>query len=221
MTTNRVPPALDPASATNRSPGHERSDEAETARARHRAYTWADPQPTAEATLQLSGLEVLRGISAGKLPRPPALDTLAIDPVEIEPGRVVFEMTPAEWHYNPLGTVHGGVLAALADTALGCSVHSRLPAGTGYTTQGLNISFLRPVTVSTGRIRCEGIALSVGRRTAYATATITDLTGRLLSHATTTCLVFPTGGKPATPTDHHAGNHPPSPMCETRGSGSG
>lgn len=166
-----------------------------TPNTRSRACTWADPQPTAEATRQLSGLEVLRGISAGRLPRPPVLDTLAIDPVEVEPGRVVFEMTPAEWHYNPLGTVHGGVLATLADTAVGCSVHSRLPAGTSYTTQGINVSFLRPVTVDTGRIRCEGIALSVGRRTAYATATITDLAGRLLGHATTTCLVFPTGGQ--------------------------
>lgn len=138
---------------------------------RDRAYTWADPQATAESMQQLSGLEVLRRISAGKLPRPPALDTLAIDPAEVEPGRVVFELTPAEWHYNPLGTVHGGVLATLADTALGCSVHSRLPAGIGYTTQGINVSFLRPVTIDTGRIRCEGTALNVGRRTAYATAT--------------------------------------------------
>jgi len=124
------------------------------------------------------------------------------DPVEVEPGRVAFEMTPAEWHYNPLGTVHGGVLAALADTALGCSVHSRLPAGTGYTTQGLNISFLRPVTISTGRIRCEATALTVGRRTAYATATISDMTGRLLSHATTSCQIFTTNGNPPTSTDH-------------------
>lgn len=170
---------------------------------RHRAYTWADPQPTADATQQLSGLEVLQGISAGKLPRPPVFVTLAIDPVEVEPGRVVFEMTPAEWHYNPLGTVHGGVLATLADTALGCSVHSRLPAGTGYTTQGINVSFLRPVTIDTGRIRCEGTSLNVGRRTAYATATITDLAGRLLSHATTTCLLFPVGGQRPATTGHH------------------
>ncbi|MGY0063604.1 PaaI family thioesterase [Streptomyces sp. LZ34] len=94
------------------------------------------------------------------------------------------------------------MLAALADTARGCSVHSRRPAGTGYTAQGLNIGFLHPVTISTGRIRCEATALSIGRRTACATTTITDLTGRLLSHATTTCLVFPTGGKRSALTDH-------------------
>lgn len=161
----------------------------------HRAYTWQDPRPTVEAIGQLSGLEVLQGIGKGMLPTPPAMDTLAIEPVEVEPGRTVFELTPAVWHYNALGTVHGGVLATLADNALGASVYSRLPAETGYTTQGLTISFLRPVTVETGRIRCEGTAVHVGRRTAYATATVTDLNGRLFAHATTTCLIFPADGR--------------------------
>ncbi|GGK67068.1 PaaI family thioesterase [Streptomyces flaveus] len=161
----------------------------------HRAYTWQDPRPTAEAIGQMSGLEVLQGIGKGTLPTPPALDTLAIDPVEVGPGRTVFELTPAGWHYNALGTVHGGVLATLADNAMGASVYSQLPAGTGYTTQGLNITFLRPVTVDTGRIRCEGTAVHVGRRSAYATATVTDPTGRLLAHATTTCLIFPADGR--------------------------
>ncbi|MFI9169748.1 PaaI family thioesterase [Streptomyces lincolnensis] len=157
----------------------------------HRAYTWQDPRPTVEAIGQLSGLEVLQGIGKGLLPTPPAMDTLAIEPVEVEPGRTVFELTPTGWHYNALGTVHGGVLATLADNTLGAAVYTRLPAGTGYTTQGLTITFLRPVTIDTGRIRCEGTAVHVGRRTAYATATITDPTGKLLAHATTTCLVFP------------------------------
>ncbi|UUU34119.1 PaaI family thioesterase [Streptomyces sp. CA-210063] len=170
----------------------------------HRAYTWQDPRPTAEAIGQLSGLEVLQGIGKGTLPTPPAMDTLAIEPLEIEPGRTVFELTPAGWHYNALGTVHGGVLATLADNALGAAVFTRLPAGTGYTTQGLTITFLRPVTVDTGRIRCEGTAVHVGRRSAYATATVTDLTGRLLAHATTTCLIFPADGRQPARTSHHA-----------------
>lgn len=173
----------------------------------HRAYTWQDPRPTAEAIGQLSGLEVLQGIGKGTLPAPPAMDTLAIEPIEpieVEPGRTVFELIPAGWHYNALGTVHGGVLATLADNALGAAVYSRLPAQTGYTTQGLTITFLRPVTIDTGRIRCEGTAVHVGRRTAYATGGITDLTGRLLAHATTTCLIFPAGGRQPLRTDHHA-----------------
>ncbi|MGW1675705.1 PaaI family thioesterase [Streptomyces sp. NPDC002324] len=170
----------------------------------HRAYTWQDPRPTAEAIGQMGGLEVLQGIGKGTLPTPPAMDTLAIEPAEIEPGRTVFELTPAGWHYNALGTVHGGVLATLADNALGAAVFTRLPAGTGYTTQGLSITFLRPVTVDTGRIRCESTAVHVGRRSAYATATITDLTGKLLGHATTTCLIFPADGRQPAPTPHKA-----------------
>ncbi|MEU0172205.1 PaaI family thioesterase [Streptomyces massasporeus] len=170
----------------------------------HRAHTWQDPRPTAEAIGQLSGLEVLQGIGKGTLPTPPAMDTLAIEPVEVEAGRTAFELAPAGWHYNALGTVHGGVLATLADNALGAAVYTRLPAGTGYTTQGLTITFLRPVTVDTGRIRCEATAVHVGRRTAYATAAITDPTGKLLAHATTTCLIFPADGRPPARTREEA-----------------
>ncbi|MEU1006936.1 PaaI family thioesterase [Streptomyces sp. NPDC005890] len=118
-------------------------------------------------------------------------------------------MTPTGWHYNALGTVHGGVLATLADNALGACVYTRRPAGTGYTTQGINVTFLRPVTIDTGPIRCEGTALNVGRRTAYATAAITDLTGRLLAHATTTCL-----SRPPTGTRTHASTHRPGHLSD-------
>jgi uncharacterized protein (TIGR00369 family) len=158
---------------------------------RSRQYTWSDPSLSAAAAARISGLEFLQSISAGTLARPPALDTLAIDPVEVQQGRAVFEMTPAEWHYNPIGGVHGGVLATLADTALGCSVHSRLPAGTGYSTLEVKVNFVRPVTTATGRIRCVAQVLSFGRRAATAEARITDSNGKLYAHATTTCLLFP------------------------------
>jgi uncharacterized protein (TIGR00369 family) len=170
----------------------------------HRTYAWQDPRPIIEAAQQLSGLEVLQGIGRGTLPAPPAANTLAFELIEVEPGRTVFELTPAEWHYNVLGTVHGGVLATLADNALGAAVYSRLPAGTGYTTQGVNITFLRPVTVDSGRIRCEGTAVHVGRRTAYATATVTDPGGRLLAHATTSCQIFQADAHQPSRTGHHA-----------------
>lgn len=104
---------------------------------------------------------------------------------------MVFEMTPAEWHYNPIGGVHGGVLATLADTALGCAVHSRLPLGTGYSTLEVKPNFVRPVTTATGRIRYIGQVVSLGRRAATAEARITDSNGKLYTHATTTCLLFP------------------------------
>ncbi|MDT9697987.1 PaaI family thioesterase [Streptomyces sp. P17] len=170
----------------------------------HRTYTWSDPRPIVEAVQRLSGLEVLQDIGKGTLPAPPAIAALGIELIEVEPGRAIFELTPAGWHYNALGTVHGGVLATLADNALGAAVYTRLSAGTGYTTQGINITFLRPVTIDTGPVRCEGTALHVGRRTAYATATVTDLTGRLLAHATTNCQIFPAGGERPARTGQHA-----------------
>jgi uncharacterized protein (TIGR00369 family) len=162
--------------------------------ARKRSYTWSDPALTARALATTSGIDILRGIGAGRLPRPPILDTLGIDPVEVEEGRVVFEMTPQEWHYNPIGSVHGGVLSTLVDSALGCAIHSQLPAGIGYTTLEIKVSFVRPVTLQTGPIRCEGTVLSLGRRSATAEARVTTAAGKLVAHATTTCMIFPLEG---------------------------
>lgn len=159
--------------------------------ARARTYTWSDPAVTAAVTATTSGIDILRGIGDGALPLPPILGTLAIHPVEVEEGRIVFEMTPQEWHYNLIGSVHGGVISTLVDTALGCAVHSRLPAGIGYTTLEIKVNFVRPVTLQTGTIRCEGTILSLGRRSATAEARVTTAEGKLVAHATTTCMIFP------------------------------
>src|SRR6266545_4580797 len=91
---------------------------------------------------------------------------------------------------TPLGTVHGGVLATLLDTATGCAVHSTLPAGIGYTSLDLTTRFLRPVTTASGALRCEGTVISRGRTTALAEARLTDAKGRLIAHATSSCLLF-------------------------------
>jgi uncharacterized protein (TIGR00369 family) len=104
-------------------------------------------------------------------------------------------MAPREFHYNPLGTVHGGILATLLDTAAGCAVHSTLSAGVGYTSLDLTVKFLRPVTVASGALRCEGTVLSRGRTTALAEARLTDAKGRLVAHATSSCLLFETGAE--------------------------
>jgi uncharacterized protein (TIGR00369 family) len=160
---------------------------------RERSYSWSDPTVTASAVATTSGLEILQGILAGRFPPPPILDTLQIRAVEVEAGRIVFELTPAEWHYNPIGSVHGGVLSTLVDSALGCAVHSRLPAGVGYTTLEIKVNFVRPVTLATGTVRCQGTVLSLGRRAATAEAQVTDAAGKLLAHATTTCMIFPLG----------------------------
>jgi len=99
-------------------------------------------------------------------------------------------MTAQEFHYNPLGSVHGGVLATLLDTAAGCSVHSTLPAGVGYTSLDLTTKFLRPVTIGSGMLRCEGSVISRGRTIALSQAQLTDASGRLVAHATSSCLIF-------------------------------
>ncbi len=109
---------------------------------------------------------------------------------EIEEGRVVFECIPAEYHYNPIGAVHGGLACTLADSAMGCAVHTMLPAGVGYTTLEIKTNLLRPITVETGRLLCEGKTVHVGRSAAVAEARLTDEAGKLYAHATTTCMVF-------------------------------
>jgi uncharacterized protein (TIGR00369 family) len=161
---------------------------------RERTYAWGDPAPTLEALPAMSGLELLRAIGSGALARPPVMATLAIHPVSAEPGRVVFALEPDEWHLNPLGTVHGGVLATLLDTCAACALHSTLPAGTGYTTVDLSVKYLRPVTVATGTLRGEGSVISAGRRTALTEARAYDGQGRLLAHATSTCLILDLSG---------------------------
>jgi uncharacterized protein (TIGR00369 family) len=164
---------------------------------RTRTYEWDDPTPGAQAALTLSGIEYLQAMSRGDLPRPPIAATLGFDGFEVDEGRATFFITPQEWHYNPIGTVHGGLAATLFDSALGCAIHSILPAGTGYTTVDLSVKFLRPLTKDTGPVRCEANVVHVGGRIATAEARLVDGAGRLYGHATTTCMVFrPEGATP-------------------------
>ena len=157
---------------------------------RTRTYSWTDPSATLGALAGLSGIELLSAIGRGELPPPPVMRTLGIEPVEVGEGWMKFSLAPHEMHYNPLGTVHGGVIATLLDSAAGCAVHSVLPAGLGYTSIDLTAKYLRPVTVDTGRVIVTGTVLSRGSRTALAEARLTDARGRLLAHATSTCMIF-------------------------------
>jgi uncharacterized protein (TIGR00369 family) len=153
---------------------------------RERQYGVVPP----EVAATMSGLELLQGMIEGRLPGPPIMKLLGFGLVEVGQGRAVFEGTPTLAHYNPLGTVHGGYAATLLDSCMGCSVHTTLPKGVGYTTLEFKISLVRPITAETGRIRAEGKVISGGRRIATAEGRLTDGGGRLLAHATTTCLVF-------------------------------
>jgi uncharacterized protein (TIGR00369 family) len=150
----------------------------------------ADPRAVAEQGLQLAGIEYVRAIFAGELPAPPISELMGFRGVEFEPGRAVFEMTPGPQHYNPIGSVHGGIALTLLDSAMGCAVHTLLEAGVGYTTLEVKTNFVRPITADTGPIRCEGTVIHRGSRVATAEGRLTDASGKLLAHGTTTCLIF-------------------------------
>jgi len=144
----------------------------------------------------MAGIDFVHAMFEGKLPSPPIMQNIEPFDSVAKPGHIVFYSTPGFRHYNPIGSVHGGYAATLLDSAMGLAVHSMLPPGTGYTTLEFKISFIRGMTENTGPVRSEGRTLNVGRRAATAEARVTDAKGRLLAHATTTCLVFelPAGG---------------------------
>jgi uncharacterized protein (TIGR00369 family) len=137
-----------------------------------------------------TGLEFLQKIGDGELPPPPIAELMGFVPVEVEHGRIVFQGTPGPQHYNPSGAVHGGYAATLLDSAVGCAVHSTLPAGTGFTTLELKVNYVRAMTEKTGPVRAEGKVISAGKQVAIAEGRIVDADGKLYAHATTTCLIF-------------------------------
>ena len=137
-----------------------------------------------------SGLEFLRRVFTAGGPSAPIGELIGMSFVSADHGRVVFELTPAERHYNPIGTVHGGIAATMLDSAMGCAVHSTLPAGTGYTTAEIKISYVRALTAATGPVRAEGRVLHAGSRMATAEGSVRDAAGTLYAHGTTTCLVL-------------------------------
>ncbi len=139
----------------------------------------------------MSGLEFLQAMLVGKFPAPPICEVLDFLLVEAEPGRVLFAGIPADRFRNPLGTVHGGWMSTILDSALGCAVHSTLKAGQGYTTVDLAVSFVRAVHQSTGKLKCEAKVIHVGGRIATSEARLVDVEGKLYAHGTTTCLVMP------------------------------
>lgn len=141
-------------------------------------------------TGEQTGLDQIRFFQAGGLNYRGIGHQLGFELTEVEEGRVVFAATPTEASYNPLGTVHGGYIATLLDSAVGCAVHTTLKPRFGYTTLELKISYLRPLTSTTGRIEAEGRVVQTGRRAAFAEGKVVDAKGRVYATATTTCLVF-------------------------------
>ena len=152
--------------------------------------TWRDPAELAEQAPAMTGLEFLRAIVAGELPKAPIQDLLCFELVEAEEGRAVFSLEPGEQHYNPIGSVHGGVVATLLDSAMGAAVHSTLPQGSGYATLEVKFNLVRAITADTGRVIAEGKVIHAGRAVATVEATVRSAEGdKLLAHGTSTCLI--------------------------------
>lgn len=137
----------------------------------------------------MRGIELLRAMIRGDLPAPPISRSLGMLLVEVEPGRAVFEGRPGPHLHNPLGSIHGGFALTLIDSACGCSVHSELDAGVGYTTVETKANMVRPVP-SEGIVRCKGRVLSRGRQIATAEAYLKSEDGKLLAHGTSTLIIL-------------------------------
>jgi len=156
---------------------------------RERTIRWQDPVAFQRAAGKLSGIEVLRAMVRGELPPPPIAELLGLRLTSIGPSVVTFEFDPGEYMYSPLGTVHGGILTVLLDSAMGCAFQTTLPAGTTYTTLELKVNFVRPVTDRSGTMRAEGRVVHAGGTVATTEARLRGADGSLFAHATSTLLV--------------------------------
>jgi uncharacterized protein (TIGR00369 family) len=157
---------------------------------RSKQVSWHDPVAAARHGAQLSGREFLQGIINGRFPPPPIAELISAELISAGDGEAVFRATPDESVDNPIGMVHGGWLCMLMDSAAGCAVHTQLPAGVGYSSIEIKVSFLKPIHADTGAIEVTGRVLRVGRRIAFAEAHATDATGDLVGHATSSVAVL-------------------------------
>jgi uncharacterized protein (TIGR00369 family) len=152
--------------------------------------SWQDPAELAARARSGRGLDFLRAIASGDLPRAPIQDLLGFDLVEVDEGRVVFAAEPGEQHYNPIGVVHGGLAATLLDSAMGAAVHSTLPEGSAYVTLEVKFNLVRAITAETGRVLAEGRVIHSGKTVATVEASLRSAEGdALLAHGTSTCLI--------------------------------
>lgn len=157
---------------------------------RTRTVSWRDPAISANAVRTLSGLAFLQAIVNGDLPQPPIASLLNYRLSEVSAGRVVFRGEAHESHYNPIGTVHGGVAATLLDSAMACAIQTHLAEGVAYTTLEIKINYVRAITAVTGQLHAIGTVIHVGRRIGTAEGQLVDDAGKLYAHGTTTCLIL-------------------------------
>lgn len=161
----------------------------ESPTARTRTLRYDVPGRDTRALFALPGLEQLQAMADGRHPAPPISSHIGLEFVSVADGDVVMTAVPDESHYNPIGSIHGGFFATVLDSACGCAVHSTLPAGVGYTSLEIKVSFLRPITADTGIVTAHGWVTRRGRSVTFAEADIRDADGRVLATATSTCLI--------------------------------
>jgi uncharacterized protein (TIGR00369 family) len=152
--------------------------------------TWNNPEIGAQAIRTMSGLDYLRALRDGRIPMPPMYRLFDFRFLDVEEGRVAFELTPAEYQCNPVGTIHGGFACTALDSAMACAINTTLPAQTELTTLEIKVNFVRGIKVETGNMRCEGRVVHVGSRIATADGRLTDSKGALYAHGVITCMIF-------------------------------
>lgn len=157
---------------------------------RSKTVAWCDPSTLAAAAAKLDGREFMQAISDGRLPGPPMASLVGARLVFVGDGEVRFLCVPDESTYNPLGVVHGGLLCTMLDFAAGAAVHTRLPAGAGFSSIEIKVSYLKPLRAEAGEIDVHGEALRVGGRVAFAQAHARDAGGELVGHATSSLAVL-------------------------------
>lgn len=158
--------------------------------AREKMIRFSDPARTIVAARTLPGLEIVQAFMTGALPLPPAVALIGAVIDRVERGRVAMSLIPDESHFNALGTMHGGIIATLFDTALGCAVQSTIVAGRAYTTLSIGVNYVRGVTMATGKVVAECVVEHVGRSTALVRGTLRDADNTLLATAESTCMLF-------------------------------
>jgi len=157
---------------------------------RSRTFHWSDPAITAQHAKSMAGIDFLLAINKDEFQLPPSLLALGIPIPEVESGRVTFFFEPMEYHYNPIGCVHGGIITTILDSAMGCTVHSLLPKGSGYTTLELKVNFIKAITIQTGMLKAIGKIVHFGGKIVLVEASMIDNSGVVYAHAVSTCMIF-------------------------------
>jgi uncharacterized protein (TIGR00369 family) len=155
-----------------------------------RTYRWADPAEIATAAQGQPGIDLMRAMAEGRVPPPPVGSLIGVNGFTVEKGKVAMGFDPQEFHYNAMGTVHGGVIATVIDMVLGSAVHSTLKAGQGFTTLTLELKYHRAVTVKSGHLTATAEIVTRGREIVTAEAKLVDKNDRLFANATSTLMIL-------------------------------